>query len=51
MAIMVLLVKLKWFEYLNSFWIIEDSEFIVIREGVIVLYFKLISNKEVVFLF
>ncbi|RMB94614.1 hypothetical protein DUI87_29429 [Hirundo rustica rustica] len=41
-------VKLKWLEHLNSSWITEDSESIATREGVSVLYAKLVSNKEVV---
>ncbi|MXQ86267.1 hypothetical protein E5288_WYG006562 [Bos mutus] len=41
-------VKLKWLEHLNSSWITEDSESIATREGVAVLYSKLVSNKEVV---
>lgn len=41
-------VKLKWLEHLNSAWITEDSESIATREGVSVLYTKLVSNKEVV---
>ncbi|XP_053573266.1 probable E3 ubiquitin-protein ligase HERC1 isoform X7 [Bombina bombina] len=41
-------VKLKWLEHLNSSWIMEDSESIATREGVSLLYTKLISNKEVV---
>ncbi|XP_006511166.1 probable E3 ubiquitin-protein ligase HERC1 isoform X1 [Mus musculus] len=48
MATMVPPVKLKWLEHLNSSWITEDSESIATREGVTVLYSKLISNKEVV---
>ncbi|XP_037767220.1 probable E3 ubiquitin-protein ligase HERC1 isoform X1 [Chelonia mydas] len=48
MAAMVPPVKLKWLEHLNSSWITEDSESIATREGVSVLYSKLVSNKEVV---
>ncbi|KAB1277623.1 putative E3 ubiquitin-protein ligase HERC1 [Camelus dromedarius] len=48
MASMVPPVKLKWLEHLNSSWITEDSESIATREGVAVLYSKLVSNKEVV---
>ncbi|XP_048649174.1 probable E3 ubiquitin-protein ligase HERC1 [Marmota marmota marmota] len=48
MATMVPPVKLKWLEHLNSSWITEDSESIATREGVAVLYSKLVSNKEVV---
>ncbi|KAH0619794.1 hypothetical protein JD844_014057 [Phrynosoma platyrhinos] len=48
MATMVPPVKLKWLEHLNSSWITEDSESIATREGVAVLYAKLVSNKEVV---
>ncbi|XP_015275623.1 PREDICTED: probable E3 ubiquitin-protein ligase HERC1 [Gekko japonicus] len=48
MAAMVPPVKLKWLEHLNSSWITEDSESIATREGVSVLYAKLVSNKEVV---
>ncbi|XP_055453781.1 probable E3 ubiquitin-protein ligase HERC1 isoform X7 [Psammomys obesus] len=48
MATMVPPVKLKWLEHLNSSWITEDSESIATREGVTVLYSKLVSNKEVV---
>nr|XP_033775643.1 probable E3 ubiquitin-protein ligase HERC1 isoform X2 [Geotrypetes seraphini] len=48
MATMVPPVKLKWLEHLNSSWITEDSESIATREGVSVLYSKLVSNKEVV---
>ncbi|MBZ3889111.1 putative E3 ubiquitin-protein ligase HERC1 [Sciurus carolinensis] len=48
MATMVPPVKLKWLEHLNSSWITEDSESIATREGVAILYSKLVSNKEVV---
>ncbi|XP_066448386.1 probable E3 ubiquitin-protein ligase HERC1 isoform X1 [Eleutherodactylus coqui] len=48
MAGMMPPVKLKWLEHLNSSWITEDSESIATREGVSVLYAKLVSNKEVV---
>ncbi|XP_055971788.1 probable E3 ubiquitin-protein ligase HERC1 [Sorex fumeus] len=48
MATMIPPVKLKWLEHLNSSWITEDSESIATREGVSVLYSKLVSNKEVV---
>ncbi|XP_017947879.1 probable E3 ubiquitin-protein ligase HERC1 isoform X4 [Xenopus tropicalis] len=48
MAGMMPPVKLKWLEHLNSSWITEDSESIATREGVSLLYAKLISNKEVV---
>ncbi|XP_011824645.1 PREDICTED: probable E3 ubiquitin-protein ligase HERC1 [Mandrillus leucophaeus] len=48
MATMIPPVKLKWLEHLNSSWITEDSESIATREGVAVLYSKLVSNKEVV---
>lgn len=48
MALMIPPVKLKWLEHLNSSWITEDSESIATREGVSVLYGKLISSKEVV---
>lgn len=48
MAAMVPPVKLKWLEHLNSSWITEDSESIATREGVSILYAKLVSNKEVV---
>ncbi|XP_008933489.1 PREDICTED: probable E3 ubiquitin-protein ligase HERC1, partial [Merops nubicus] len=48
MAAMIPPVKLKWLEHLNSSWITEDSESIATREGVSVLYAKLVSNKEVV---
>ncbi|XP_057578758.1 probable E3 ubiquitin-protein ligase HERC1 isoform X12 [Hippopotamus amphibius kiboko] len=48
MATMVPPVKLKWLEHLNSSWITEDSESIATREGVAVLFSKLVSNKEVV---
>uniref|UniRef100_A0A3P9JZQ8 Uncharacterized protein n=1 Tax=Oryzias latipes TaxID=8090 RepID=A0A3P9JZQ8_ORYLA len=43
-------VKLKWLEHLNSSWITEDSESIATREGVSVLYSKLLANKEAVLL-
>ncbi|KAG7232807.1 hypothetical protein INR49_008072 [Caranx melampygus] len=43
-------VKLKWLEHLNSSWITEDSESIATREGVSVLYSKLLTNKEVLLL-
>lgn len=43
-------VKLKWLEHLNSSWITEDSESVSTREGVSVLYSKLLANKEVVLL-
>ncbi|XP_069758992.1 probable E3 ubiquitin-protein ligase HERC1 isoform X8 [Narcine bancroftii] len=48
MALMIPTVKLKWLEHLNSSWITEDSESIATREGVSILYDKLISSKEVV---
>ncbi|MGH0117415.1 UNVERIFIED_CONTAM: hypothetical protein FKN15_034602 [Acipenser sinensis] len=50
MALMIPPVKLKWLEHLNSSWITEDSESISTREGVSVLYSKLLTNKEVVLL-
>uniref|UniRef100_A0A3Q1JCX7 HECT-type E3 ubiquitin transferase n=1 Tax=Anabas testudineus TaxID=64144 RepID=A0A3Q1JCX7_ANATE len=50
MALMIPPVKLKWLEHLNSSWITEDSESIATREGVTVLYSKLLVNKEVVLL-
>ncbi|KAL1007751.1 hypothetical protein UPYG_G00091160 [Umbra pygmaea] len=50
MALMVPPVKLKWLEHLNGSWITEDSESIATREGVSVLYSKLLANKEVVLL-
>ncbi|CAL8352432.1 unnamed protein product [Merluccius merluccius] len=50
MALMIPPVKLKWLEHLNSSWITEDSESIATREGVTVLYSKLLANKEVVLL-
>ncbi|XP_005987770.1 probable E3 ubiquitin-protein ligase HERC1 isoform X3 [Latimeria chalumnae] len=48
MAVMIPPVKLKWLEHLNSSWITEDSESIATREGVAILYTKLVNNKEVV---
>ncbi|XP_075939248.1 putative E3 ubiquitin-protein ligase HERC1 [Anarhichas minor] len=50
MALMIPPVKLKWLEHLNSSWITEDSESIATREGVSVLYSKLLVNKEAVLL-
>lgn len=50
MALMIPPVKLKWLEHLNSSWITEDSESIATREGVSLLYSKLLANKEVVLL-
>ncbi|XP_030650140.1 probable E3 ubiquitin-protein ligase HERC1 isoform X2 [Chanos chanos] len=50
MAVMIPPVKLKWLEHLNSSWISEDSESISTREGVALLYAKLLANKEVVLL-
>lgn len=50
MAAMIPPVKLKWLEHLNSSWISEDSESISTREGVALLYSKLLINKEVVLL-
>ncbi|TRY89487.1 hypothetical protein DNTS_016060 [Danionella cerebrum] len=50
MAAMIPPVKLKWLEHLNSSWITEDSESIATREGVSLLYGKLLANKEVVLL-
>ncbi len=50
MAAMIPPVKLKWLEHLNSSWIAEDSESISTREGVALLYGKLLANKEVVLL-
>ncbi|XP_035381674.1 probable E3 ubiquitin-protein ligase HERC1 isoform X2 [Electrophorus electricus] len=50
MAAMIPPVKLKWLEHLNSSWIAEDSESISTREGVALLYSKLLANKEVVVL-
>ncbi|XP_072409417.1 probable E3 ubiquitin-protein ligase HERC1 isoform X1 [Chiloscyllium punctatum] len=48
MALMIPPVKLKWLEHLNSSWITEDSESIATREGVSILFNKLVSSKEVV---
>ncbi|XP_029281086.1 probable E3 ubiquitin-protein ligase HERC1 [Cottoperca gobio] len=50
MALMIPPVKLKWLEHLNSSWITEESESIATREGVSVLYSKLLANKEAVLL-
>lgn len=50
MALMIPPVKLKWLEHLNSSWITEDSESIATRDGVSVLYAKLLANKEAVLL-
>ncbi|XP_056135403.1 probable E3 ubiquitin-protein ligase HERC1 isoform X2 [Lampris incognitus] len=50
MALMIPPVKLKWLEHLNSSWISEDSESIALRDGVSLLYSKLLANKEVVLL-
>ncbi|XP_028981614.2 probable E3 ubiquitin-protein ligase HERC1 isoform X4 [Esox lucius] len=50
MALMIPPVKLKWLEHLNASWITEDSESIATREGVSVLYSKLLTNKEAVLL-
>lgn len=50
MALTIPPVKLKWLEHLNSSWITEDSESIATREGVAVLYSKLLANKEAVVL-
>ncbi|XP_024118845.1 probable E3 ubiquitin-protein ligase HERC1 isoform X2 [Oryzias melastigma] len=50
MALTIPPVKLKWMEHLNSSWITEDSESIATREGVSVLYSKLLANKEAVLL-
>uniref|UniRef100_A0A4W5LZY0 E3 ubiquitin-protein ligase HERC1 n=1 Tax=Hucho hucho TaxID=62062 RepID=A0A4W5LZY0_9TELE len=50
MALMIPPVKLKWLEHLNGSWITDDSESIATREGVSVLYSKLLTNKEVVLL-
>ncbi|XP_015230673.1 PREDICTED: probable E3 ubiquitin-protein ligase HERC1 [Cyprinodon variegatus] len=50
MALMIPPVKLKWLEHLNSSWITEDSESIATRDGVSLLYSKLLANKEVVLL-
>lgn len=50
MALMIPPVKLKWLEHLNSSWITEDSESIATREGVALLYSKLLANKEAVLL-
>ncbi|XP_053720543.1 probable E3 ubiquitin-protein ligase HERC1 isoform X1 [Synchiropus splendidus] len=50
MALMIPPVKVKWLEHLNSSWITEDSESISRREGVSLLYSKLLANKEVVLL-
>ncbi|XP_066503891.1 probable E3 ubiquitin-protein ligase HERC1 isoform X4 [Hoplias malabaricus] len=50
MAAMIPPVKLKWLEHLNSSWIAEDSESISTREGVALMYSKLLTNKEVVLL-
>lgn len=50
MALTIPPVKLKWLEHLNSSWITEDSECIATREGVSVLYAKLLANKEAVLL-
>ncbi|XP_076880016.1 putative E3 ubiquitin-protein ligase HERC1 isoform X2 [Brachyhypopomus gauderio] len=50
MATMIPPVKMKWLEHLNSSWISEDSESISTREGVALLYSKLLANKEVLLL-
>ncbi|XP_077942009.1 putative E3 ubiquitin-protein ligase HERC1 isoform X9 [Gasterosteus aculeatus] len=50
MALMIPPVKLKWLEHLNSSWITEDSESIATRDGVSVLYSKLLASKEAVLL-
>lgn len=50
MALTIPPVKLKWLEHLNSSWITEDSESIATREGVALLYAKLLANKEAVLL-
>ncbi|KAM3626014.1 uncharacterized protein V6R79_021387 [Siganus canaliculatus] len=50
MALMIPPVKLKWLEHLNGSWITEDSESIATREGVSVLYSKMLTNKEAVLL-
>lgn len=50
MALMIPPVKLKWLEHLNSSWITEDSESIATRDGVALLYSKLLANKEAVLL-
>ncbi|XP_066271875.1 probable E3 ubiquitin-protein ligase HERC1 [Branchiostoma lanceolatum] len=41
-------VKLKWLEHLNTSWVLEDCESIATREGVIMLYDRLVTNKEVI---
>ncbi|KAI8481810.1 putative E3 ubiquitin-protein ligase herc1, partial [Branchiostoma belcheri] len=41
-------VKLKWMEHLNTSWVSEDCESIATREGVIMLYDRLVANKEVI---
>ena len=41
-------VKLKWLEHLNTSWVTEDCETIAVRDGIISLYERLLSNKEVI---
>ncbi|XP_063888404.1 probable E3 ubiquitin-protein ligase HERC1 isoform X2 [Scylla paramamosain] len=41
-------VKLKWAEHLTSSWLLKDCQAIALRDSTLVLYDRLLENKEVV---
>ncbi|XP_063955724.1 probable E3 ubiquitin-protein ligase HERC1 isoform X1 [Lytechinus pictus] len=41
-------VKLKWMEHMNASWVAEDWARIASRDGVMELYSRLITNKEII---
>ncbi|XP_030832727.1 probable E3 ubiquitin-protein ligase HERC1 isoform X3 [Strongylocentrotus purpuratus] len=41
-------VKLKWMEHMNASWVAEDWAKIASRDGVMELYSRLITNKEII---
>ncbi|XP_071541149.1 LOW QUALITY PROTEIN: probable E3 ubiquitin-protein ligase HERC1 [Panulirus ornatus] len=41
-------VKLKWAEHLTTSWLAEDCQAIALRDSTLVLYDRLLENKEVV---
>ena len=41
-------LKLKWQDHLNSVWAAENCDNIATRDGIMLLYDQLVSNKEVI---
>ena len=37
----------KWLDHLNSVWATEASEGVATREGVVILFGRLLANKEI----